>query len=357
MGRAPRKIEGKSGENAKRLNIPCLHIKQSENHIYYFKMKASQAWDIFSISRLEPGGNEGYQRFLSEARVASVAKYIRAGNPIPGSILVSLDKATYDAGTSKLTIPRGKDVGWIIDGQHRLAGASEAAQENDDIELMVAAFVGLDERHQIQQFVTINDEAKGVPRSLLLNLLRQIPDKSIQEQANERAIDIARQLNNSEPSVFFQRIASIVSPRSGEISDTNFSRKVAPLVHPEKGLLRAFSLLDQVKIIDNYYTALRDIFPLEFRKANSVFFRTIGFGAAFNAFDEVFTRVLSQHAGFKVVDIKKLLRLISDYEVDKWDQFGTGNQAEQTAGRDFVKSLRKAVKATSKKMSKAKIPL
>src|SRR5262249_50001692 len=69
--------------------------------------------------------------------------------------------------------------------------------------------------------------------------------------------------------VFFQRIASIAPPRTGQISDVNFTRKIAPLVHPEKGLLKIFPLPDQTKIIDNYYIALRDIFPEEFRKANS----------------------------------------------------------------------------------------
>lgn len=327
----------------------CINIRQSSFDLYVFKMKASLAWSIFSISRKEPDSNKGYQRFLSAARVASVAKYISGGNPVPVSVLVSIDEGKFDADKSILRIPRGRDVGWIIDGQHRMAGAAEATAEGQDIDLIVVAFVGLDERHQVQQFVTINDEAKGVPRSLLLNLLKQIPDKSLQEQANERAIDLARQLNTDQQSVFFQRIASIASPRTGQISDVNFTRKIAPLVHPEKGLLKIFPLPDQTKIIDNYYIALRDIFPEEFRKANSLFFRTIGFGATFNAFDEIFTRVLSEHGSFKVQDIKKLLGLISDYEIAEWEEFGTGNKAEQLAAQDFLTALRKAVKATSKK--------
>jgi DGQHR domain-containing protein len=248
-------------------------------------------------------------------------------------------------------------VGWIIDGQHRMAGAAEAAAEGHDIELIVAAFVGLDERHQIQQFVTINDEAKGVPKSLLLNLLKQIPDKTLQEQANERAVDLAQQLNGDQHCIFFQRIASIVAPRPGQISDVNFTRKISPLVHPEKGLLRIYPLSDQVGIIDNYYTALRDTFPEEFRKSNSLFFRTIGFGAMFNAFDEVFTRVLSEHGTFRVQDIKKLVGLISDYEIAEWEEYGTGNKAEQLAAQGFLAALRKAVRATSKKESSGKIAL
>lgn len=347
----------KTGVNREPIKVNCLKVRQSDFDLYVFKMKASLAWRIFSISRKEPDSNKGYQRFLSEARVAAVSKYLKAGNPVPVSVLVSIDKAKFDDATSILRIPRGKDVGWIIDGQHRMAGAAEAAAEGLDIDLIVVAFVGLDERHQVQQFVTINDEAKGVPKSLLLNLLKQIPDKSLQEQANERAIDLARQLNNDQKSVFFHRIASISSPRPGQISDVNFTRKISPLVHPEKGLLRIYPLPDQVRIIENYYTALRDLFPEEFRKSNSVLFRTIGFGATFNAFDELFTRVLSEYGSFKVQDIKKLLGLISDYEIAEWEEFGTGNKAEQLAAQDFLASLRKAIKATSKKEGSGKIAL
>jgi hypothetical protein len=103
--------------------------------------------------------------------------------------------------------------------------------------------------------------------------------------------------------------------------------------------------------------ALRDIFPEEFRKNNSLLFRTIGFGATFNAFDEIFTRVLSEHGSFKVQDIKKLVGLISDYEIADWEEFGTGNKAEQLAAQDFLTSLRKAIKATSKKETSGKIAL
>ena len=347
----------KTGALGHPLTLSCMPVEQSGYELYVFKMKASLAWKIFSISRREPGANNGYQRFLSEARVSAVANYICDNNPIPVSLLVAIDEGKFDKKKSTLTIPSGTDVGWIIDGQHRLAGSAEAAKKEHDIELVIVAFLGLDERHQIQQFVTINDEAKGVPRSLLLNLLKQIPDKSLQEQANERAIDLARQLNSESKSVFFQRIASLTAPKTGQISDVNFTRKVAPLVHPEKGLLRIYPLIDQLGIIENYYLAIRDTFPEEFRRSNSVFFRTIGFGALMNAFDEIFTRVLSEYGTFKVADIKKTLGVISDYEVEQWEETGTGNKAEQFAAQNFLAALRKALKATTKKVASGSISL
>src|SRR5262249_20219308 len=65
------------------IDVPFVRIRQSDFDLFVFKVKASTAWDIFSISRKEPDGNKGYQRFLSTARVSSVSKYINAGNPIP----------------------------------------------------------------------------------------------------------------------------------------------------------------------------------------------------------------------------------------------------------------------------------
>jgi DGQHR domain-containing protein len=347
----------KTGGLAQTLTVPCMPVEQSGYELFVFKMKASLAWKIFSISRKEPDANKGYQRFLSEARVSAVAHYIDSKNPIPVSLLVAIDKGKFDKKKSTLTISHGTDIGWIIDGQHRLAGAAEAAKKGQDIELIFVAFLALDERHQIQQFVTINDEAKGVPRSLLLNLLKQIPDKTLQEQANERSIDLAKQLNNDPKSVFFQRIASLTGPKTGQISDVNFTRKVSVLVHPEKGLLRIYPFIDQLGIIENYYLAIRDTFPEEFRKNNSVFFRTIGFGALMNAFDEIFTRVLSEYGTFKVADIRKKIGLISDYEVEQWEEAGTGNKAEQFAAQNFLAALRKALKSSTKKIVSGSISL
>jgi hypothetical protein len=43
-----------------------------------------------------------------------------------------------------------------------------------------------------------------------------------------------------------------------------------------------------------------------------------------NAFDEIFTRVLSEYGTFKVADIKKKISLISDYEVEQWGSLDSG---------------------------------
>ena len=145
--------------------------------------------------------------------------------------------------------PLETDVGWVIDGQHRLAGAAVAAREGSDIELPVVAFIGLDENRQIEQFVTINREAKNVPTSLYLDLLRLLPDRRPADAAKERAVDLATQLRKDEDSPFVDRIVVTTSPQSGQISLTNFVRKIAVHVTPDRGILNGFTEREQYAVI------------------------------------------------------------------------------------------------------------
>ena len=101
--------------------------------------------------------------------------------------------------------------------------------------------------------MTINREAKNVPTSLYLDLLRELPaSKNPAEVAKERAADVATQLRRVENSPFYEKIVVATSPKAGQLSLTNFVRKIAPLVTPEKGMLSEYTEWEQQSIISNY---------------------------------------------------------------------------------------------------------
>lgn len=343
----------KKGKVATDIKLPCFEFPQGKYKLYAFIIDAKLAWQIFSISRMTDDDNEGdfgYQRILSPARLANITHYITSGKPIPNSILVSLDKATYNAQDKTLKIHKGSDVAWVIDGQHRLAGAHQAAQAHHNISLLVVAFIGLTETEQVEQFITINDEARGVPRSILLDLNRRLSFAKTEKQISEdRASDIGNALRRDSEYIFFNKITVVESPKTGQLSLGNFVRKVSPLVHPSKGILRTRSLLEQTKIIDNYFTAFRDVFPSEWRKADNIFLKTIGFGALMNVFEEVYIRTRDMYAGFRVTDISKLLKLVIGFDFGAWAQYGTGNKAEQDAGKDLREEISRAAQNTKNK--------
>lgn len=346
MGRKPNKQSGKKvGSLAHDLRVPCMKLVQGHASVLYlFKYKASQLWELVSINRREPDKNDGYQRVLPNSRVKSLLGYIKDGNPIPNAIVVSFDRATFDDQSGELVIPKGKDVGWVIDGQHRLAGAYEASKDGVDIELPVVAFAGLSYDKQVEQFITINREAKGVPSSLVLDLLKDNPRKRPGDMANERAADLAKSLRDDKESPLYNRIV-IDAPSRGQISLTNFVRKVNPLVHGETGLLKDYYFEEQELILRNYFNAIRSVFAEEWAKPNTIFLRTIGFGAMLNIFPRIFHETSTRHSSFQVADVIKTLSLVEAFDFEQWSAHGSGSKAESDAAKDIMIDFDRAIRS------------
>jgi len=316
----------------------CLIAKQGGRELVCFPMKAKDLWDIVDINKRDPDKNTGYQRVLSMSRVESIAKYLNSGNQIPTCILISLDEpAKLTKNPNKISIPDGHRVGWVIDGQHRLAGANHA---NVEVEFFVVAFLNFPIEEQVRQFVTINNESKGVPTSLIYDLLMYMPpNKTSNEIAQEQATEIAHTLRKDEASPFYGRISIVSSPKKGEISLTNFVRKIAPYILKDKGKFNKYSFEEQKRIVDNYFKAIIHVFPDLAEPSTSLLFQTIGFGAMMQALDTVFDYTILFEKGFAINDILKTLKLVADFQFSDWKKLGTGSSAEIQAGNDFKVSL------------------
>jgi len=332
-----RKQSGKKqGGLKKPFTAPVIVVKQHSHKLYMFKAKASVLFDMLSINRRDQDitKEKGYQRVLPISRVKAISTFVSDKNVIPNPIIVTFDEAEVKAG--KIIVPAGDDVGWVIDGQHRLAGAYEAAISDTalDIEMSVTAFIGLDIQEQIKTFITINREAKTVPTSLVLDLIRNIPTRRPSDIANERAADIAKALTQKKDSPFLNRIV-IDAPRANQMSLTNFVRKTTPLVIASKGRLKNFTFEQQVRIFDNYFKSVSKVFEGEWKATNSIFFKTLGFGAMMNVFERIFNEVTERENAFSVETISKYLGYVSDFDFDQWKSYGSGNKAETEAAKDF----------------------
>src|SRR6266404_1106318 len=342
-----------TSKNPTPYKFPCLVVTQNKYQLVCFIAKSKTIWRFVDINRRDTDKDESYQRALSQSRVNTVAKFIDEGNAVPNSILISLDEgAKLSSKKDSVIIPKKSNAGWVIDGQHRLAGAKESGR---DIEFAVLAFIGLDLNEQIHQFVTINREAKGVPTSLYYDLLKRLPpNRSESEVSKERAVDIADSLKKNSESPFYHRIV-ISPPKVGEMSLTQFVRKVAPLVIDKKGFFHTYGLLDQIGIIDNYYRGLKNVFPQYFDSGKQIFFRTLGFGAMINALSTVFSLSLREHKGFRVEDVSRVLKKVEDFEFSVWEKAGTGVQAEGEAGEDFRQTLLLRFQSTESEASSVRL--
>ncbi len=322
-----------------KIEFDCTYFKQGDYELVFFVAEAKRLWESVRINTRVEDKKEGYQRALSNSRVRKIASYISSGNPIPISVLLSFDKATLSLNKKKISIDSKKSPGWVIDGQHRLAGAFESGS---NMLIPVVAFLKLSEEEQIRQFVTVNKEAKGVPTSLYLDLLPHLKNKKPSEMAKERVADLATELKLDEDSPFFGRIVVTSAPKKGELSLTNFVRKITPLILEGKGILGAYTIMEQKAVISNYYLGLKNVFPSYFKKYESIFFQTLGFGALINAFPVVFSISLREHKGFRVEDVTKVLNQISHFDFDAWSKIGTGTGAENDASEELISDIRDA---------------
>lgn len=319
------------------MRFRSIAIQQGENQFFFFKCKASELWSFSKINQRQEDKDIGYQRVLSPSRVKRIREFLVQGNAIPGAIIISCDHATYSDGS--IDIPSSDDAAWIIDGQHRSAGAAEAAKKGVDVELAVIAFIGLSEQEQADYFVTINREAKGVPSSLYIDLLRHLPkQKTEKERLEERIADISKELTRDPDSVFFQRIVSTTSPKLGQVSLTNFARRTRPILHPNTGILATYTLPEQAKIIENYFSAVEMVFPSAFKM--NIFFKTLGFGALWRSFQIIFAATLKYYGGFTTEDVARILVKVSHFDFGSWGKLGTGSAAETQAGDDLIAELK-----------------
>jgi DGQHR domain-containing protein len=343
VGKTTKKTNSKKVKKREYLEFPCLEFIQGNNNLVFFSANAKVMWDILSINRKIEDKNEGYQRSLSASRVSAISRYIDGGNNLPQSLLITLDSSELitKAGSKYIKIPKTPDAGWVIDGQHRFAGAKNSKK---DIVLPFVAFIDLPLIDQIQLFISINKEAKGVPSSLYLDLLRTLPSqyKTTAEISKERASDIGTELKRDEGSPFYARIVVTTAPKQGEISLTNFVRKVTPLILPGRGLLSAFTEIEQRSVINNYFIGIKNVFSKEYKRTDSIFFQTLGFGGLMNALPTFFSKTLREYSGFTVSDVTNVFRKIEYFDFSAWHSKGSGNAAEIEAGGDLMAELSSA---------------
>ena len=210
---------------AKYIEVKASVAKQRGWRIFSFVLDSVTFDRIAFVSRRDDDKDAGYQRNLSKQRAADIARYIDKENGcIPNSILVNLEEgATYDEKSQTLRIPYQPKAAWVIDGQHRMFGLRQARTTYD---LVVTAFLDIDVSEQAKQFKIINSKQKGVPTSLLYDLLDLTKDGTYVQQ---RGHELATRLNDDPESPWYGQI-DLTGSGDGLITQTRVVTAVENLI-------------------------------------------------------------------------------------------------------------------------------
>lgn len=294
-------------KKADAIEVKATVAKQGSWSVYTFVTDSKTLDSISFVSRREDDTQEGYQRNLSKQRAADIAHYLdKEHGCIPNSILVNLEEgAKYDSGRGLLIIPNRPKSAWVIDGQHRMFGFR---QSNRTYQVIVTAFLGLDIATQAKQFKIINSKQKGVPTSLLYDLLDLTKDGTFVQQ---RGHELAVKLNEEPESPFFKQI-DMTGSGDGLVTQTRVVTALESLIS-DRGALFQYSEQEQYRILRNYFAAVKAVLPTEWGNKKSVLTKALGFSALLIVLPQVLTLTIQRHHDFRVESVKDIISPIGSY--------------------------------------------
>lgn len=183
-------------------SVPAIRTKLGGHWAYYFLAPPERMLPISFVNHRGLRDIEGapaYQRVLKRSRLKEIGSYLDGGGFFPNCILVNFrDDVRYERQSSfedrqisfgNLFLPDRFKTVWIIDGQHRLFGFTEANKESNKQTLPVLAFEKLSTVAEAELFATINSKQQKVARGLLDELAGEL--KLTSEDFSERMGAIA----------------------------------------------------------------------------------------------------------------------------------------------------------------------
>ncbi len=303
---------------SKRISVLAIQITDKNDTTFY--VTAIPAKTLFScsyISRADEDPIKGYQRLLNKSRTKQIADYLNQGQLIPGAIILSTQPAAkleYDSKTHHLHFTISPKSFLVIDGQHRLFGASEA---NNTITLPVSILCGLTQELEVQYFNDINGEQRGVPRTLQLEIEKFLVAAESNDQIR---IKLFHALNERPDSPLLGRMSATKSVQ-GKLTHVPFKAAIDPLL--DEPIMKRLDFDQKVQLLLNFLKAVEAILVESTgdskKLSNAAFFQ-----ALFIAFKGITQVVVERYQNYKEESFKSILTPLENID---WSVHSGTNRA------------------------------
>lgn len=252
----------------------------------------------------------GLNRPISPQRIKEIREYIGSVDAtFPNSIIIAVSSEDIlEQTNSSITLQVHGDVAKIIDGQHRLKGLEETNPA--DFDVVVSVFIDMDVEDQAMVFSTINLKQTKVSKSLVYDLFELTSHRSPQKTCH----DVAKALNADSESPLYRRIKLLGrNPKLDDevlyrapLTQAAFVKYLLPMISDnpdrDRNLIKSgeqvtcakeagakgqvfckyFANKEDwtiVRILTNYFNAVKTMFPLEWDDLENPLSKTIGYGA------------------------------------------------------------------------------
>lgn len=323
--------------------IPALPVIQGETTFYVFAISAKKLLEIAYTSERTQYNRKGIQRGLRPDRLRDIGKFLTSNgsNPplLPNAIIISLSPQSHFLDGRIHICKRPAGEAFIIDGQHRLWAFKPEYSGNMDLDVVVTAFINLDDSRKAFIFRSINGNQRKINPSLVYDLIPMLRDRESVEFEDKRCHDLVVLLNETLDSPWKDRI-SMVGGGDRIISQSSFISALKKLL--KKGHLFASTDPDffeermQHELLIEYFKAIHNSYSVQWD--NKAFFlcKYVGVSALLNLLEQIIADL--RQKGIAISDATGLQINRDTFEpyVAKLTQFSFSTAEEKAKGISYV---------------------
>ena len=297
------------------MKIKYIEINQPIGSFYLGKANSDDLLKYFFVNRIEQ--NVGIQRNTSQKRIEEISLYCQdpdATFPTPIIIAVDSSKVNIDPENNTIQTTGSNKIFEVIDGQHRMEGIKLAKDRfGFSCELVVILMFDLTEEEKGYVFSTINSNQAKVDKSLIYDLFELSQKRSPLKTSHY----IARSLNSDIESPFYNRLKMLGRRSQGSetLSQGSFVHGLVALIskNPQSDMIsikRGEALVEDsslpfrsyfienkdeviLKIMSNYFNAVKSSFPNEWESSDFILAKTTGYLGLMKAFPVFYNEGLS----------------------------------------------------------------
>lgn len=274
--------------------IPAFKVEQGDFTFYVFQMSAKKLLSISYTSERTQFNRRGIQRGLRKDRLKDIGAYLKgenSGPPIlPNTIIISLSNDSYFKDGHIHIANRLQGEAFILDGQHRLWAFDEKWCGDVDLELVVAAFIDLQDKDKANIFRTINGEQRKINPSLVYDLIPMLRGEDWVKFEDQRAHDLVEELSTHPDSPWKGQV-SMVGGGSQIMSLSSFITAIKKLL--KKGHIfdsddpDFFEAPIQVELLLLFFKSLADLYHREWNNKKFLLCKYVGVAATLNLLEMI----------------------------------------------------------------------
>lgn len=338
------------------IEVPAIRFTQDKITLFTTSMTAKDINDVSSVHTWNPrldvnDQNQGYQRDVVAAHAKRIARFLLETDHkriMPTAVLLSARHALefqpfeVDGQESQVGMLRIDDDLYKVDGQHRTAGFSLAAETDPDLlgfRLPVVILQDVPRSEEIRQFYNVNATQKRVRTDLADRLLKALGefDKSATGWRGQ-ALEIVDSLQNDPGGPWEGRIKLPNQP-TGIASQRTFTQSLRPVLID--GVVKDEEPQKIAAALTNFWSAIRNLMPEAFNDPKDyVVQKSVGVFALNRVAASVFATCFKEGNDFSVAKMETILKEAGEYmESDYWFNTKHGGKAPQYQGMGGFSTL------------------